>query len=190
MEETNYLTLYWKDKIDLVDFVGGNNDLEKKYSKEGVYIHTVAFPGNENRELLAYIGKAKNLYKRQQTHYAFILGGLYRIPKDFRNEGESHWTPEWNKEEYANILRDMSKYMELVKQGYIYAGRRSVYLCIKDQSWNNNSIRDVERNLLYKEKPYGTKIGTKSCPKNKLDIKHNNANWISARREKVFDDLG
>lgn len=174
MNSENTLNLLWDGPFRLVDFISGQDRYNKKYRCSGVYLHVVNFPNGI--EKLAYVGKANNLFIRQQQHYAHILGGLYMIPEEFRSTNMK-WEPNWEIRHTANIMTKIEDFMKLVKDGYQYAMERKVYLCIKD--WNY-STREVERSLLYKLKPYGTKIGTKSEPNNLLNINHihpDSNNW-------------
>lgn len=187
MEETNNIILTWGERRRLVDFIGKTTNTRNNIV--GVYIHTVVFPGNEE-ESIVYIGKANNLYRRQRDHYLCLISGAHRIPMEFRDKNDDDWIPELDNDKYACVVRNEDNYVKLVRQGHKYASNRYVYLSVKDDGWKNNSTKDIERYLLYKYKPYGTKRGKISTPKILFSVEHKNKTWEKAKYGlQVFDDI-
>ena len=162
--------LQWKGPFKLREFIACES-LREDFKKPGVYLHL--YVGEEVTKLW-YIGKSKSsLSKRQKEHYLFTVGGSYRMPKEHKamKNGED-WNPDPREnKEMRDVCLDQEQYLDYVKTTFSFAETTEVYLA----ECSDRLVNDVERNLLYKLKPWGTSRGRKSKPPCQLSIVHNNA---------------
>lgn len=176
MNGLHNISLNWEGPHKLSDFLLAQEELRKKYGSPGVYLWITRFPDSGDK--IFYIGKATgspNLFKRIQQHYAFIVGGLYNVPGEFRSCKEE-WIPDWAKSNTCNVLTDIEKMKALIGDCFRYVEACRVYLA-KTNDMDN--VADIERNLLWDLRPCGTKWGTMTKPSVRLELLHSNASWLS-----------
>lgn len=163
------VTLQWKGPFKLREFIEYESRPEC-FGKPGVYLHLYV---GENVTKLWYIGKSESpLSKRQKEHYLHTIGGLYNMPKEHMRTNGKDWNPDPLKnKEMWDVCLDQARFLDHVKTTFSFAKTIEVYLaeCPK------NLVKDVERNLLHKLKPWGTNRGRESKPPRQLSIVHNNA---------------
>ena len=169
------LNLFWEGPYRLRDFIR-SNELKERFSCAGVYIWIDKLPDGSER--LSYVGKAggrPSLHHRQQQHYANMVGGLYTIPKEYRQSNEA-WVPNWSLPTVAEVILDREKYQKVIDEGFAYEAACQVYLATLDSA---DESKIVERQLLYDLQPSSTSWGTKSAPNSPIDIVHIDANWAT-----------
>lgn len=143
--------------------------IKEKYATSGLYIWIYA--DNKKSEIL-YVGKASgkpNLIERQIQHYMSYLGGLYYIPKEYTNKNQD-WIFDSKSEIVQKIITHLDRFCEIVKGGFNFVNDKKImiYFCKQDSA----NIRKIERQLLYNLKPKLTKMGTKTKPKDEIEIIH------------------
>lgn len=167
------LTLDWSGPHTFWEFVS-NSHLRDQFDKRGVYLWIETSPSRVKQ--LSYVGRAisRSLSRRQLEHYANQIGGLYAIPKEFR-ESAREWMPNWKNPD-PRILLDEGEFIKVVSDGFKYAKAVEIYLC---PTTSEMDIKAVERKLLFDLRPTRTKPGTKTEPKRKLFIQHRNPGWLA-----------
>lgn len=185
MNNITEIIMEWDGPYKLSDFFM-DPVIKQKYDKPGVYLWTEELPDGKRR--LSYVGRASgkpSLWKRHQEHYVNFVGGQYTIPTEFRRSGKA-WIPDWAIEETASTLLSLDYFVEIIKEGFHYALALNTYL------WPATPDADVsliERNLLYDLQPTGTNWGTKSFPKNRINIRHKSPHWLCKDiREHINND--
>lgn len=148
----------------------------------GVYLRTDM---HEDVETLTYVGKSeKDLLKRQSENYRHFIGGMFSIRQ---SDGSF---------EYKNDLftTDETNFFGFLKEAYIYTRTIKTYFApMKMMELNDVSpeklIKKIEDNLLWVLQPTGTKKGTKTEPKDRLDIKHDCSGIDETRRTTISQIL-
>jgi hypothetical protein len=141
----------------------------------GVYIWVTEENG---KYYIDYVGRAlgsPNLGHRQQTHVANFLGLRYWIPSFHTPEG----CPEWMPGSYPDnkiILFNEAEYLKIYRAARNYVSSISVYLAPMLDS-SSDTIKIVERNLLFDLQPRTTSWGRKTTPSIQYSLKHKNALW-------------
>lgn len=177
------MKLEWSHKYSLEELLRLDKDAKKEFWCPGVYIWLRPISRNDKKMIISYVGKSQNLWIRQWEHYRLQIGGLYTIPKGFR-EGDKEWWPSWKdkgeptREEYMDNIFNLEQIQEIVKDGYALSQTYRVYLCSIIKEEEKTIINNIERNLLYDLQPEDTIWGTGSPPKEKLDLVHENAEWL------------
>lgn len=185
MNDVTELVMDWEGPYKLSEFLS-DPYMKEKYHRPGVYLWIEEVPDGKRR--LSYIGRASGrptLWKRHLQHYAFMVGGLYNIPKEFRRSDVA-WIPDWTMEETAATPLSLEKFLNIVEEGFRFASACSSFLWPATPDAN---VRLIERNLLYDLKPTGTKVGTMSEPVTRLDIRHREPAWLFPEiREHIKND--
>jgi hypothetical protein len=175
MDEPEQVVVEWDGPYSLSAFIG-DTALKERFDKPGVYIWIETLPDGTCR--LAYVGRATGrptLWKRQMQHYAYMVGGLYMIPKEFRADGTA-WVPDWTRLETARTLLDRPKFAAVIDDAFRYAAACQVYLWVVPPG---TDVRIVERNLLYDFKPTSTDWGKGSSPGCRLTLCHRSPRWLT-----------
>lgn len=186
MNDITEIVMDWEGPYKLSEFFI-DPAMKDKYDRPGVYLWIEELPNGKKR--LSYIGRATGrptLWKRHLQHYAFLVGGLYTIPKEFRRSYKD-WIPDWTKEEAAATILSVEKFLNVVEEGFRYAVACSIYLW---PSKPDVDVRLIERNLLYDLQPTSTIWGTKSEPVTRLNIRHREPAWLSPEiRDHIKNDV-
>jgi len=185
MNDITEIVMDWEGPYKLSEFFI-DPAMKDKYDRPGVYLWIEELPNGKKR--LSYIGRATGrptLWKRHLQHYAFLVGGLYTIPKEFRRSDVA-WIPDWTMEETAATLLSLEKFLNIVEEGFRYASACRIYLWPATPDAN---VRLIERNLLYDLKPTSTIWGTISEPVTRLNIRHRKPAWLFLEiREHIKND--
>jgi len=169
------LELNWEGPFNLRDFVR-DQGLERRFSCPGVYIWIEGLPSGGAR--LSYVGKASGsptLVQRQRQHYANMIGGLYTIPREFRDSGND-WIPDLSRSDVAEVILYRAQFDQVIDEAFEYSNACEVYLAPLNSA---DEAKRVERQLLYDLQPSGTTWGKKSPPSSPISIIHTNTNWAS-----------
>ena len=163
-----------------------STDNKKQFSVPGVYLWTdTRIVENESRDVLTYVGKASGsptLWYRQADHYFHIISGYYKIPAQYR-VCKQPWGLDYNKPESFDVLFDLERYQQLVREAFASASQMRIFLCPCDLD-----VKVVERNLLYDLCPTDTTMGTKTEPPQPMAFVHQDAKWATKSvREQIRD---
>ena len=167
------MKLIWDGPYTFLDILTLDEFRNKYKSKSGVYLWIEDL---QNMKRLYYIGKASGspcLWMRHLQHYAYAIGGIYSMPKEYTKTGID-WKPNWWESKVSAVLLDKAKFKEIVDYGFDYTNHMRLYF-----AEHSGNVSEVERQLLFDLQPTGTDWGTKSPPGNPINIEHINATWYS-----------
>ncbi|MFX0141786.1 MAG: hypothetical protein ACFFDN_49570 [Candidatus Hodarchaeota archaeon] len=164
------IILNWEGPYNFKELICSNK-LKNKYSCSGIYIWLFI---NEEKSEVLYIGKttgSPTLFERQIQHYMFYIGGLYKIPKEYRNI-KKEWNFDIKLNEVKDTIINLEKFCNIIRDGFNFANNEKfkIYFCRKDSS----EVASIERQLLYDFKPKLTKWGTVTLPKDEIKILNKN----------------
>ena len=177
------IILDWLGPFTFTDLL--NEPTPSKLEVPGVYLW---IEKRQEWEQISYVGKATGrpgLLARQRKHYSNLIGGRYTIPEHFR-EGRQRWIPNQYPED-ADILSDVEEFILLVRHAFHYGDHIKIFLAPLPHLVSEK-LKVVERNLLYDLQPVGTAPGTKTIPKEKLQIQHRNAGWLRGAIKRNLND--
>jgi len=150
-----------------------DGEYRSKFCTPGVYLW---LEPAEDRDRILYVGRATgapDLWNRQWSHYVSYIAGHYQLPEIAR-PGRGSWEMNPCNRAVLETVFDEASYVQLVRDGFAYASRISVYLC----PLSVDVVRRVERQLLYELQPSGTKPGTRTPPEECLKLVHHRVGWL------------
>jgi hypothetical protein len=165
------ILLHWQGPYRFQEILA-NSATRNDFDVPGVYLWIESAPGGDR---VCYIGKATgspSLMMRHLQHYMFYMGACYSVPGWFRNS-ERDWSLDLKDQEVVSTIFNKEKLFPLISQSLDYANHLQVFLAKAPR----DTVKDIERNLLYDLKPSGTKGGTLTPPRVSLQIGHKNAKW-------------
>lgn len=179
------VTLEWHGPYPLSAFPR-RSELGIQFNVPGVYLWVEDLP-NQVGKRLSYVGKASGkptLYARQLQHYAYTVGGLYMIPREYRDE-RTKWAVDWKRPECVSVMLDEEQFIRVVRDGFRLAAATAVYLA----PYRDGDLGVLEANLLYALQPTGTDRGTRYPPKTRLEVLHTGATlWICPDTRRQFKE--
>jgi hypothetical protein len=99
----------------------------------------------------------------------------------------TRWAVDWKSEEVVRVMCDVEQFIKVVRDGFEYAASTDVWLA---RTTTRDGLDVIERNLLYTLDPRGTDRGTRSPPRERIEIRHANATWLCEHtRSQIRGDL-
>ena len=198
------LEIVWSDKFSFIELLSMNEEQRKEYEVPGVYLWIRPARKGVDIKLIAYVGRSKDLWWRQLTHYRNQIGGFYYVPSEFR-EGKPTWVPTFGEKidvpgeesprdidqvDFLDVVTNRDNFIKLVSSSFDLAQMIEIYLAplnnmeINSENASLPKFKEIEgrieRNLLYDLQPKDTIVEARTEPgkKEKMFIKHRNAEWL------------
>ena len=148
----------------------------------GVYLWLDHF---RQPEKICNVGRATGsptLWSRQWAHYCALISGHYLLPEGAGPCG-AKWAMDYRSAAVAKVVFDEVKYVELVHLCFSYAQQIRIHLCPVERDF----VKAVERQLLFELQPLDTTWGTKTRPRDALDLSHESAAWLTTSTQAQID---